>query len=159
MSTDTMYRDFLRTSALLTGYSSASLEGTGQAETYLFTLQTLGGPDATTALLSAACGLLDGGDPGEDGFDDQVYAQIFDDPQIGPLATNLMRMWFIGAWYQMPDGWHDQYGGDPWAQSHMISPATYREGLVWHTIGAHPQGAKQPGFGTWAFPPPSPERA
>jgi hypothetical protein len=27
------------------------------------------------------------------------------------------------------------------------------EGLVWDAIGSHPQGAKQPGYASWALPP------
>ena len=36
---------------------------------------------------------------------------------------------------------------------HVVSADAYREGLVWGVIGAHPPAAKQPGFGSWAFPP------
>ena len=37
------------------------------------------------------------------------------------------------------------------------APSTYAQGLVWNAIGAHPQGAKMPGYGSWALPPTIPE--
>ncbi|NNH33825.1 hypothetical protein C9413_32005, partial [Rhizobium sp. SEMIA 4085] len=39
----------------------------------------------------------------------------------------------------------------------VVSPDAYIEGLLWKAIGAHPAGAKGPGFGSWAFPPKIPD--
>ena len=38
----------------------------------------------------------------------------------------------------------------PPTQAQVASAAAFREGLVWPAIGAHPIGAKPPGFGSWA---------
>ena len=35
----------------------------------------------------------------------------------------------------------------------IISAEAYMEGLLWRAAGTHPQGAKQPGYGSWSFPP------
>ena len=37
--------------------------------------------------------------------------------------------------------------------THVVSPTSYTEGLLWPTIGANPPGAKAQGFGSWAAPP------
>jgi hypothetical protein len=34
----------------------------------------------------------------------------------------------------------------------VISADAYREGLAWVAVGTNPSAAKQPGFGTWAWP-------
>jgi hypothetical protein len=36
---------------------------------------------------------------------------------------------------------------------HVVSAASYTEGLLWPTIGANPNGAKAPGYASWAQPP------
>ena len=37
--------------------------------------------------------------------------------------------------------------------THVVGSQAYVEGLVWRDIGSHPQAAKQPGWGTWAWAP------
>jgi len=43
-------------------------------------------------------------------------------------------------------------------EAQVVSPQTYRGGLVWIAAGTHPQGAHQQGFGAWALPPTVPVR-
>ena len=57
------------------------------------------------------------------------------------LIINIIALWYVGGWGQG----FDQV---------VVSADGYREGLVWDAIGAHPMGAKQPGFDTWSEPPP-----
>jgi hypothetical protein len=73
----------------------------------------------------------------------------------GPLARNLIRMWYTGSWVALTDNY--------WAlgtlrdnQTRVLTTQTYIEGLMWKAIGAHPMAAKQMGFGSWALPPGSP---
>ena len=35
----------------------------------------------------------------------------------------------------------------------VVSADAYQAGLAWGLAGAHPQGARQPGYGSWALPP------
>ena len=58
-----------------------------------------------------------------------------------------------GTWEALSEEWHAAYDGNLQDMTRVVNTAAYREGLVWDTIGAHPQGAKQPGFATWSFPP------
>jgi hypothetical protein len=69
------------------------------------------------------------------------------------MARNIIKMWYTGNWAQLPQAWRNQHGAGARDVDHVISSQAYQEGLVWRAIGTHPQGAKQPGFGTWALPP------
>lgn len=62
---------------------------------------------------------------------------------LGQLGAAVVELWYLGAWRGVD-------GGEP---LQVVSPRAYREGLVWDAIGAHPMGAKQQGFGSWALPP------
>jgi hypothetical protein len=53
----------------------------------------------------------------------------------------------------MPRRWRDRHGASPADTAGVPSAGAFREGLVWPAIGAHPTGAKAPGFGSWATPP------
>lgn len=143
---------FLRMSAVLTGYSPAELTGTGLAQTYLDETAGTAGPTALAALLTAFEAVMAGG---PDGLDQRMNDAVLNDTADanGPLAKNILRLWFTGTWSALGDLWHAQNGGDPQDTDRVVSAQAYREGLVWPTIDSHPQAAKQPGFGTWGFPP------
>jgi hypothetical protein len=139
---------FLRLSATLTGFDEQELTGTGMLETYYDQLLLVIGAREVGALLGAA-------DPVADGADDRatVVSAILDDPRYGPVARNVIRMWYLGAWAQLPREWRNTYGATSYDTDHVVSAAAYRESLVWPAAGAHPMGAKQQGFGSWSRPP------
>jgi hypothetical protein len=72
-----------------------------------------------------------------------VGEAVFGNADFTGPAKSLVQMWLLGVWVN-PQNAFDQM---------TVSPAAYRQGLVWAVAGTHPQGAKQPGFGTWADPP------
>ncbi len=78
---------------------------------------------------------------------------ILADPTIGPLARNLIVLWYLGQWNQLPADWRDAWGANAMDQTCIISPEAYVQGLVWPAIHTHPPGAKMPGYGSWALPP------
>lgn len=134
----TLVGEFLDLSAVLTGYDAVDLQGTGLVEQYWETLDHVVG-DATRG------GLIDAWRRAEKGkapIETAVRQEIMSDPVLGPVARNLVKLWYLGQWQ----------GGnqEDWF---IPSAAAYTEGLVWDAIGAHPQGAKQEGFGTWQFKP------
>ena len=92
-----------------------------------------------------------GDDPKE--LEALVHKNIFDDRTLGPVAKNLITLWYLGQWQQMPGQWRDVHGAAATDATHMVSADAYREGLVWSAIRAHPMGAKQQGYGAWALPP------
>ena len=64
-------------------------------------------------------------------------------------------MWYLGSWFPPPESWFAAYTKVKQNDSlqRVVSAVTYKEGLVWKAIGAHPPGAKPPGFGSWSKPP------
>lgn len=82
-----------------------------------------------------------------------IQRLILGDEKYGPIARNIMKMWYIGIWEALPLSWVERYA--PLADNigFMVSGMAYREGLLWLAIGANPPGAKAPGYGSWALPP------
>jgi hypothetical protein len=90
-------------------------------------------------------------------------ASLLDSPVFGPLARNIIRMWYLGQWKRIPPEWFDlpeiaadkptvldQFGRNA---DRVISGQAYQQGLAWTAMGVNPMGAKQPGFGSWSWPP------
>lgn len=90
-------------------------------------------------------------------FDQALRHKILGDTKLGPIARNIIKMWFVGTWYQLPDYWLEKYGMNNNDTTFVVSPNAYKEGLLWPTIGAHPMGAKAPGYATWTAAPKIPE--
>ena len=145
---------FVRLSALLTGFAPFHLLGTGMAETYL---------RATDAALPEGVldELLDTGSPPSagpappGGPDPEAVAgqAILGDAKLGPVARTLILLWYRGAWTALPQEWRSAYGASPQDADHVVSAEAYQRGLQWDAAGAHPAGARQQGYGAWASPP------
>jgi hypothetical protein len=153
MDDDDVMAAFLGLSATLTGYSRFRLLGTGQAEPYLVTTRRAVGDDVLHELLAASRAVENGAGGDERALDRGLRARILGDSRLGPIARNVIKMWFIGTWFQLPQDWRDAHAAREPDVTHVVSPASYTEGLLWPTIGANPPGAKGQGFGTWAEPP------
>jgi hypothetical protein len=151
-------RDFLELSAVLTGYGPTDLLGTGMARRYYDETVSIVGEAVVGELLGAAVSSLRaaGGDAAD--LEEAVRRKILADAKLGPVARNVIKMWYLGSWYQLPRAWREAHGAHARDTDHVVSAEAYQEGLVWRAIGSHPPGAKQPGFGTWSQPPqPEPE--
>lgn len=138
---------FLDASALLTGFDRVRLAGTGVADEYLRTLEEVL-PDGMLDDLLAAFEQLPAGDGGEAGI-----AAILADPALGPVARNVILLWYCGTWNALPDDWRAAHGASPLDTNRVVSAESYVAGLQWAAAGAHPMGARQQGFGAWALPP------
>jgi hypothetical protein len=144
---------FLQLSEVLTGYDHAELWGTGMVTTYLGVLQSVVGQPLTGRLLTrwAEIEMRGRGDPP---FIDQLLQdELLGDDALGPVARNLVVLWYTGEWMQLPADWREAHGANALDETRVISPESYVQGLVWDAIHTHPQGAKQPGYGSWALPP------
>ena len=86
-------------------------------------------------------------------LDAEIGLRLLDDPDFGPVARNLIVLWYTGQWVQLPREWRQRHGANPNDVDLILSADSYTEGLVWDAIGVHPQGAKAPGFATWVSPP------
>ncbi|WP_020409994.1 hypothetical protein [Hahella ganghwensis] len=149
--------DFYQLSAALTDYKVAQLQGTGVGEDYLEVLSTII-PHAILAELFGSYRSIvaeNSATPTEQLIRDGILSNA----KLGPVARNIIKMWYLSIWYQMPEDWRQLYGkpnqGDPKYQDvqFVVSRNAYIQGLVWQTLGSHPMGAKQPGYGTWGDKP------
>ena len=127
---------FLELSAVLTGFSRVQLLGTAMTDEYLRTLEAKLAPDALDALLAAFERLPKGA-----ARDAAVAGNILGDPEIGPVAHNLILLWYCGTW------------PDKSGTNQVVSADAYQAGLQWTAAGAHPPGSRQQGFGSWSAPP------
>jgi hypothetical protein len=131
---------FVVLSRELTGFSEVALYGTGQVLTYYHLLRDyLGKRD--TQLETVFHGVSDTASPAENEACLQHFMQDGGFP--AQVAATLIKLWYLGQWY------------DPTNPENTMIPSShsYASGLVWDAIQAHPQGAKQQGFGAWSFPP------
>jgi len=136
---------FLRLSVTLTGFDEYELLGTGMLETYYDELLRIIGAREAGSLFGALLRVPDG--------DESAFRSvILEDARYGPVARNVLTMWYLGTWTQLPREWRNSYGATSYDTDHVVSAAAYREGLVWPAAGTHPMGAKQQGFGSWAKP-------
>jgi hypothetical protein len=136
---------FLRLSVILTGFEKHVLLGTGMLQVYYDELMLIIGAREAGSLLGALGRVSDGDDT-------QFQEVVLASPRYGPVARNVLTMWYLGTWTQLPREWRAAYGATSYDTHHVVSAAAYREGLVWPAAGTHPMSAKQPGFGTWAEP-------
>ena len=128
-----MNESFLQLSAALTGFSRVDLQGTGVVDEYWATVIDKAGQQTADDLLAAWQIVQDA----DETIDTGLRNEILSNSVLGPVAHNIIIMWYTGQW-----------GSD-----NIVSAQAYQQGLVWDAIGAHTQGAKQQGFGTWSLPP------
>src|SRR4051812_27023508 len=88
-----------------------------------------------------------------DDVEEQLRLKVMDDPDLGPLARNLVVLWYTGGWVQLPADWRERNGASSLDGDRLLSAQSWTEGLMWPAIGAHPTGAKLPGFASWVGPP------
>jgi hypothetical protein len=153
----TRFQEFLKLSSILTDFSVFELRGTGQAELYYTTTTGIVGEGVMGELLDAF-GKAENEAQGDSAqLGKKMRTLILSDEKLGPVARNLIKLWYIGAWYQLPASWRERFGVAGEDKTFIPSPYSYVEGLLWPAIGAHPPGAKAPGYGTWTEPPVIPE--
>jgi hypothetical protein len=143
---------FLDFSAEVTAFSTLDLYGTGQAESYLSTVVHVVGEQVLLELLDAYSRMPPGGE-GPQPRHMKLYQDVLSSEKLGPIARNVIKLWYAGVWYKLPTEWAESFGAREGDVTFVVSPAAYAEGLLWRAIGANPPGAKAPGYGSWAAPP------
>jgi len=159
---------FADLSALLTGFDRIQLLGTGMVGSYLHAIDAAL-PDGVLDELLDAFGHLPpgaGAGPGaaadaeaREALEAAVSSAVLDDPKLGPVARNLIVVWYCGTWTALPDGWREAYGTSPLDTDRVLSAEAYQAGLQWVAAGAHPAGALQQGYGAWSAEPEAPKGA
>lgn len=147
----TSMQAFLRMSAELTGFSEYRLTGTGMARDYLDAVTSVVGDEVVRALLQTYDDLPDSND--EERRRADLRTQVLADERLGPVARNVVKLWYVGTWYELPATWRERFGVRDLDATFVVSPVAYTEGLLWPAAGANPPGAKGPGYATWAKPP------
>ena len=142
---------FLSLSSELTGFSQADLLGTGCALDFFQQVESAAG-DASAGKLWAAAREIAGESNGEE-REKRIRHEVMADPELGPVARALLKMWYLGHWEQLPAEWRKDYGVNAGDVSRVISADAYQQALAWRAIGSHSPGANAPGFGSWALPP------
>jgi len=146
---------FLELSILLTGFSRIELLGTGMLIDYYHQLINILGKNFHREFFERIEQVLKNVNNHPEDADLIMREELLSDPKHGPITRNIIKLWYLGQWEPLPKDWKNHYGGTvkSFEGTHIISSEAYIEGIVWSAIGAHPMGAKQPGFGTWSSPP------
>lgn len=119
---------FVDISSGITGYEVTALWGTGQAEEYFTYVQEQIGEARMAGFIAQ-----------------QGDAQAVMQGTFGAEARAIIKLWYLGTWHMGPVS--------QGTVTFRISPQAYVNSLAWTAIGGHPQGAKQPGYGSWSVPP------
>jgi hypothetical protein len=146
---------FLALSGVLTGYEQVDLQGTGLAATYYETFTGIVRPEICEELWKLSSKIVEGHRHDEGAMNSAIRHEILASLEFGPLATNIIQMWYLGSWIQLPQAWTNQFGASPADVTKVISAEAYKQSLIYDVMEAHPPGAKQPGFGSWSQPPAS----
>ncbi|WP_215078684.1 hypothetical protein [Streptomyces sp. ISL-11] len=133
--------EFVDLSVRLTGFDAFELHATGLAGQYRTTALEQVGRQAFDRFLADL--QTAGGDP------DLIVDEISRD-----IARAITHLWYLGVWPQLARTVHSALGRESANTAFTVSPEAHTESLVWRTFHGHPPGAKPPGFGTWADPPP-----
>jgi hypothetical protein len=152
MPNDPRLDRFLNFSSDVTAFRTLELSGTGQVGPYLEAIDAIVGAAVMDELLAAYEDLRRLDDVGHPRTA-ALRKTIFGNQKFGPIARGIVKLWYVGTWYALPAEWHAEYGPKPDDRTFVVSTSAYKEGLLWPAIGAHPPGAKAPGFGSWKNPP------
>jgi hypothetical protein len=153
MASADLLDDFLALSSALTGFSVFRLKGTGQADPYLSAVAGIVGEATVRALLSAFRRITDQASGDEGAIERGIRRDILSNHRLGPVARNLIKLWYVGTWYVLPVEWREAFAAGDRDRTFVVSPDAYTEGLLWPAVGANPSGAKPLGYGMWAMAP------
>lgn len=132
---DYYYDVFMAISESLTGFSVNELQSTGLAEIYykyiLNQIETV----TFIEFLNISKNVLENS-ASQDQLKIAITAEIIANPATQEIAQSVIILWYMGTW-----------------EGACVNDRSYKEGLVWTVMHAHPPGAKQPGFKSWETKP------
>jgi hypothetical protein len=144
---------FTAFSAAVTGFTAFDVRGTGLTESFLSTITEILGDELVDELLGAWGRAEAAAQSDAAKLENVLRREMFSDEKLGPIARNVVKLWYVGIWYELPREWMDSFGMLERNDTFIVSAVAYTESLVWPAIGANPPGAKGPGYGSWAGPP------
>lgn len=148
-----LFNSFIALSVSLTGFPEYQLQGTGLANLYLSELIDIVGIEIIQEISETYQKIQSKSANDAQKLEENIRLQLMSDARLGPVTRNIVKLWYSGNWYQLPDEWRINYGVKERDISFVISAESYTEGLLWHAIGSNPSGAKPIGYGTWAEAP------
>lgn len=146
---------FYELSVTLTGFSQFHLQGTGQGELYFKTIHEVIGPNILIDLLKLFHEIDEAAKNSQDNsiFTKRLRLEILGSEELGPIARNIIKLWYVATWYELPKAWREMYGTKTQDRTFIPSSTAYPEGLLWPAIGVNPPGAKSPGYASWSEKP------
>lgn len=133
---------FLEISAHLTGFSKTELEATGMLNTYYDTILAKTSGENVEFFFKNVHDILN--DPEQTSqLEESIKMQLMPDHLYNALAKNIIMLWYTGSLLNMA-------ANVPFFTSNVVNAEAYKQGLMWDAAHAHPPGAKQPGYGSWA---------
>ncbi len=147
---------FVEFCAFLTGYSVTALEGTGLPDTYQQLLEQVLGHSLMQQFHELSHKVVALSEPAS--REEEMRRSVLPSPIFWPVVSNLISLWYMGSWAQLPDEWYaatgmPKPGPNDAGRTHVPTEAAYTEQLSYRTAGAHTPGAKPTGFGSWSIPP------
>ncbi len=130
---------FFSFSVEATGFARPELESTGQGAVYFNKVLEILGVGVLEELLEA--------------YRDYALKGVLLSPKLGPIARNIVKLWYVATWDRLPREWEENYGVLLNDRTLIIGPEAYKSGLLWPAIGARPPGANAPGYGSWSNSP------
>ncbi|WP_144283954.1 sugar dehydrogenase complex small subunit [Chryseobacterium echinoideorum] len=136
LNVDDYYYDvFMAISESLTGFSVNELQSTGLAEIYYQYILNQIETATFIEFLNVSKNVLESSENKEQ-LQNAVKAEIITNPATQGIAQSIITLWYLGIW-----------------EGTYVNDRSYKEGLVWTVMYAHPPGAKQPGFKSWETKP------
>lgn len=146
--------NFVALSAVLTGFSLTvdPIDPEPVGDEYLAVLKNPQNADQTVVskMLAAFASINNQSPPLSPlQLENAVQQQILSDPEMLPIAQNVIRMWYLSIWYSLtqPQPITGFSGG------FVVSMNAYTKGLSWDAAQAHPMGYSEMHFGYWADVP------
>lgn len=132
---DYYYDVFMAISESLTGFSVNELQSTGLAEIYYKYILNQIETATFIEFLNISKNVLENS-VSQDQLKIAITAEIIANPATQEIAQSVITLWYMGTW-----------------EGAYVNDRSYKEGLVWTVMHAHPPGAKQPGFKSWETKP------
>ncbi len=145
---------FLEFSSRVTAFTVVELQRTGQVQAYLETVVGVVGEDLLGEMLTIDVAIRreTRGDPAA--RDRLLRIWVFGDERFGPVARNIVKLWYLGTWYALPQDWHEAFGTGRLDATVVVAPAAFAEGFVRPEAVAHAPGGHGRGYATRAKPGP-----
>jgi len=136
LNVDDYYYDvFMAISESLTGFSVNELQSTGLAEIYYQYILSQIETATFIEFLNVSKNVFENSENKEQ-LKSAIKAEIVSNPATQGIAQSVITLWYLGTW-----------------EGAYVNDRSYKEGLVWTVMHAHPPGAKQPGFKSWETKP------